>query len=59
MPFHFRDHSDVMAARAASWLCSQFSTEVMDFALISQVATLESPPRSFTFSTDFAPRTKW
>ena len=40
----FGDHSDVMAARATGWamLCRQFVQEAMDFALISQAATLES-----------------
>jgi len=38
----FGDHSDVMAARAAGWamLSSNSVQEVMDFALISQAATL-------------------
>ena len=40
----FGDHSDVMAARATGWgmLASTSVQEAMDFALISQVATLES-----------------
>ncbi len=40
----FGDHSDVMAARATGWamLCSNSVQEVMDFALVSQAATLES-----------------
>jgi pyruvate-ferredoxin/flavodoxin oxidoreductase len=40
----FGDHSDVMAARATGWamLCSASVQEAHDFALISQVATLES-----------------
>jgi pyruvate-ferredoxin/flavodoxin oxidoreductase len=40
----FGDHSDVMAARATGWgmLFANSVQEVMDFALISQVATLES-----------------
>ncbi|MDR4508010.1 MAG: pyruvate:ferredoxin (flavodoxin) oxidoreductase [Candidatus Brocadiaceae bacterium] len=40
----FGDHSDVMAARATGFamLCSQNVQEAMDFALISQAATLES-----------------
>ncbi|MCF6148782.1 MAG: pyruvate:ferredoxin (flavodoxin) oxidoreductase [Candidatus Kuenenia sp.] len=40
----FGDHSDVMAARATGFamLCSQNVQESMDFALISQAATLES-----------------
>jgi pyruvate-ferredoxin/flavodoxin oxidoreductase len=40
----FGDHSDVMAARATGWafLSSTSVQEAMDFALISQVATLES-----------------
>ncbi len=40
----FGDHSDVMAARATGFamLCSQDVQEAMDFALISQAATLES-----------------
>ncbi|MFA6469188.1 MAG: pyruvate:ferredoxin (flavodoxin) oxidoreductase [Bacteroidota bacterium] len=40
----FGDHSDVMAARSTGWgmLCSHNVQEVMDFALISQAATLES-----------------
>src|SRR3989337_3622515 len=40
----FGDHSDVMAARATGFamLCSQNVQEAIDFALISQAATLES-----------------
>jgi pyruvate-ferredoxin/flavodoxin oxidoreductase len=40
----FGDHSDVMAARATGYalLCSASVQEAQDFALISQVATLES-----------------
>jgi pyruvate-ferredoxin/flavodoxin oxidoreductase len=40
----FGDHSDVMAARTTGWamLCSNNVQEVMDFALISQAATLRS-----------------
>ena len=40
----FGDHSDVMAARATGFamLCSKNVQEAMDFALISQAATLES-----------------
>jgi pyruvate-ferredoxin/flavodoxin oxidoreductase len=40
----FGDHSDVMAARATGWamLSSASVQEAQDFALISQVATLES-----------------
>ncbi|MFA6540384.1 MAG: pyruvate:ferredoxin (flavodoxin) oxidoreductase [Bacteroidota bacterium] len=40
----FGDHSDVMSARSTGWamLCSHNVQEVMDFALISQAATLES-----------------
>ncbi len=40
----FGDHSDVMATRATGFamLCSRDVQEVMDFALISQAATLES-----------------
>ncbi len=40
----FGDHSDVMACRQTGWamLCSNNIQEVMDFALISQAATLES-----------------
>ncbi len=40
----FGDHSDVMAARQTGFamLCSNSVQEVMDFALISQKATLES-----------------
>jgi pyruvate-ferredoxin/flavodoxin oxidoreductase len=40
----FGDHSDVMATRTTGWamLCSHNVQEVMDFALISQAATLES-----------------
>ncbi|MCK5451534.1 MAG: pyruvate:ferredoxin (flavodoxin) oxidoreductase, partial [Candidatus Omnitrophica bacterium] len=40
----FGDHSDVMAARGTGWafLASASVQEAMDFALISQVATLES-----------------
>jgi len=40
----FGDHSDVMATRSTGWafLCSNSPQEVMDFALISQAATLES-----------------
>lgn len=40
----FGDHADVMAARATGFamLCSKNVQETMDFALISQAATLES-----------------
>ncbi len=40
----FGDHSDVMAARATGWgmIASSSVQEAMDFALISQAATLES-----------------
>ena len=40
----FGDHSDVMAARTTGWamLCSNNVQEVMDFALISQAATLRA-----------------
>jgi pyruvate-ferredoxin/flavodoxin oxidoreductase len=40
----FGDHSDVMAVRATGWglLASNSPQEIMDFALISQAATLES-----------------
>ncbi len=40
----FGDHSDVMACRSTGWamLCSNNVQEVMDFALISQAATLKS-----------------
>src|SRR5213592_2143179 len=40
----FGDHSDVMAARGTGWalLASNSVQEVMDFALISQSATLQS-----------------
>src|SRR3954449_1754998 len=40
----FGDHSDVMATRASGWalLCSNTVQEVQDFALIAQVAALES-----------------
>ncbi len=40
----FGDHSDVMAVRSTGFalLCSNSVQEVMDFALISQAATLES-----------------
>ncbi len=40
----FGDHSDVMSARSTGWgmLCSHNVQEVMDFALISQAATLEA-----------------
>ncbi len=40
----FGDHSDVMATRATGWamLASNSVQEVMDFALISQAATLQS-----------------
>jgi pyruvate-ferredoxin/flavodoxin oxidoreductase len=40
----FGDHSDVMAARQTGWamLCSSSVQEAMDFALISQAASLES-----------------
>jgi pyruvate-ferredoxin/flavodoxin oxidoreductase len=40
----FGDHSDVMAVRQTGWsmLCSSTVQEVMDMALISQMATLES-----------------
>jgi pyruvate-ferredoxin/flavodoxin oxidoreductase len=40
----FGDHSDVMACRSTGWamICSNNAQEVMDFALISQAATLKS-----------------
>ncbi|WP_058556985.1 pyruvate:ferredoxin (flavodoxin) oxidoreductase [Thiohalocapsa sp. ML1] len=40
----FGDHSDVMSVRATGYamLCSASVQEIMDFALISQAATLES-----------------
>ncbi len=40
----FGDHSDVMAARSTGWafLASNCIQEIMDFALISQAATLEA-----------------
>ena len=40
----FGDHSDVMAARATGWglIASNSIQEIMDFALISQTATLEA-----------------
>jgi pyruvate-ferredoxin/flavodoxin oxidoreductase len=40
----FGDHSDVMAARTTGWamLCAKNVQEAMDFAIISQAATLES-----------------
>ncbi len=40
----FGDHSDVMSCRSTGWamLCSNNVQEVMDFALISQAATLSS-----------------
>jgi len=40
----FGDHSDVMACRSTGWamLCSNNVQEVMDFALISQAATLRA-----------------
>jgi len=40
----FGDHSDVMAARSTGWamLASSSVQEAMDFAIISQAATLES-----------------
>jgi pyruvate-ferredoxin/flavodoxin oxidoreductase len=40
----FGDHSDVMSCRCTGWamLCSNNVQEVMDFALISQAATLRS-----------------
>ena len=40
----FGDHSDVMSCRATGWamLCSNNVQEVMDFALISQAATLRA-----------------
>jgi len=40
----FGDHSDVMAVRQTGWamLCSSTVQEAMDFAIISQAATLES-----------------
>jgi pyruvate-ferredoxin/flavodoxin oxidoreductase len=40
----FGDHSDVMATRATGWalLASNSPQEIMDFALISQAATLSS-----------------
>ena len=39
----FGDHSDVMAVKATGWsmLCSSTVQELMDIALISQMATLE------------------
>jgi pyruvate-ferredoxin/flavodoxin oxidoreductase len=39
----FGDHSDVMASRSTGWamLCSSSVQEVMDMALISQMATLD------------------
>ena len=42
----FGDHSDVMGVRNTGWglLSSNSVQEVMDFALISQAATLESTP---------------
>ena len=40
----FGDHSDVMGTRQTGWamLCSNSVQEIMDFALISQAATLEA-----------------
>lgn len=40
----FGDHSDVMAVRTTAWsmLCSSTVQEVMDMALIAQMATLDS-----------------
>ncbi len=40
----FGDHSDAMAVRSTGWamLCSNSVQEVMDFALLAQVATLEA-----------------
>ncbi len=40
----FGDHSDVMGVRQTGWamLCSNSVQEIMDFALISQAATLEA-----------------
>jgi len=40
----FGDHSDVMSVRSTGWgmLCSNSVQEVMDFALISQAATLKA-----------------
>ncbi|MBU5611989.1 pyruvate:ferredoxin (flavodoxin) oxidoreductase [Geomonas azotofigens] len=40
----FGDHSDVMSARSTGWgmICSNNVQEVMDFALISQAATLRA-----------------
>ncbi len=40
----FGDHSDVMSCRSTGWamLCSNNPQEIMDFALISQAATLEA-----------------
>jgi len=40
----FGDHSDVMSCRSTGWamICSNNVQEVMDFALISQAATLRS-----------------
>jgi pyruvate-ferredoxin/flavodoxin oxidoreductase len=40
----FGDHQDVMAVRQTGWamLCSNSIQEIMDFALISQAATLEA-----------------
>ncbi len=40
----FGDHSDVMATRATGWglLASNSPQEIMDFAIISQAATLEA-----------------
>ena len=47
----FGDHSDVMAVRQTGWvnLASASVQEVMDFALISQSATLKSRLPFFTF----------
>ena len=56
----FGDHSDVMAARATGWamLFANSVQEVMDFALISQVSTLEARVPFFIFSMASARPTK-
>src|SRR5512141_634993 len=53
----FGDHSDVMSCRSTGWamLCSNNVQEVMDFALISQAATLRSRIPFIHFFDGFRP----
>ncbi len=57
----FGDHSDVMSTRATGYamLASCNPQEVMDMALISQAATLESRIPFIHSSTDSAPPMRW